>query len=59
MAQVAGEVGYESEASFNRAFKRAFGLPPARYRTEAKAGRPVPPAALQETPADHVERRRG
>ena len=26
------EVGYESEAAFNRAFKREFGLPPARYR---------------------------
>ena len=30
--QVAPEVGYESEAAFNRAFKREFGLPPARYR---------------------------
>ena len=30
--QVASDVGYESEASFNRAFKREFGLPPARYR---------------------------
>jgi AraC-like DNA-binding protein len=30
--QVAAEVGYESEAAFNRAFKREFGLPPARYR---------------------------
>ena len=29
---VAGEVGYESEAAFNRAFKRRFSLPPARYR---------------------------
>jgi AraC-like DNA-binding protein len=29
---VASEVGYESEAAFNRAFKREFGLPPARYR---------------------------
>ena len=32
VAQVASEVGYESEASFNRAFKREFGVPPARYR---------------------------
>lgn len=32
--QVAPEVGYESEAAFNRAFKREFGLPPARYRRE-------------------------
>jgi AraC-like DNA-binding protein len=32
IVQVASEVGYESEAAFNRAFKREFGLPPARYR---------------------------
>jgi transcriptional regulator GlxA family with amidase domain len=31
--QVALEVGYESEACFIRAFKREFGLPPAKYRT--------------------------
>src|SRR5687768_17907511 len=30
--QVALNVGYESEAAFNRAFKREFDLPPARYR---------------------------
>jgi len=30
--QVATDVGYESEAAFNRAFKREFGLPPAQYR---------------------------
>jgi AraC-like DNA-binding protein len=30
--QLALDVGYESEAAFNRAFKREFGLPPARYR---------------------------
>jgi AraC-like DNA-binding protein len=32
--QVAAEVGYESEAAFNRAFKREFGAPPARYRKQ-------------------------
>jgi len=36
IAQVAAEVGYESEAAFNRAFKRAFGAPPARFRTETR-----------------------
>src|SRR5690348_12583043 len=36
VAQVAGEVGYESESAFNRAFKRLFGHPPARYRAQAK-----------------------
>jgi len=32
MLQLASDVGYESEAAFNRAFKREFGLPPAQYR---------------------------
>ncbi|HEY2432566.1 MAG TPA: AraC family transcriptional regulator [Vicinamibacterales bacterium] len=34
VADVAAAVGYESEAAFNRAFKRLFGVPPARYRRE-------------------------
>jgi AraC-like DNA-binding protein len=34
IAQVAFDVGYESEAAFNRAFKREYGSPPARYRRE-------------------------
>ncbi len=33
--RVAAEVGYESEAAFNRAFKREFGLPPATWRKRA------------------------
>lgn len=36
VAEVAGDVGYESEPSFNRAFKREFGVPPARYRTQTR-----------------------
>jgi transcriptional regulator GlxA family with amidase domain len=36
MAEVAGEVGYESEPSFNRAFKREFGIPPARFRSQTR-----------------------
>jgi transcriptional regulator GlxA family with amidase domain len=32
MAQIASEVGYESQAAFTRAFKREFGTPPAQYR---------------------------
>jgi transcriptional regulator GlxA family with amidase domain len=39
VAQIAAEVGYESEPAFNRAFKRQFNLPPARFRTEAKSAR--------------------
>jgi AraC-like DNA-binding protein len=29
---VAYEVGYESEAAFNRAFRREYGAPPATWR---------------------------
>ena len=32
VAQIALDTGYDSEAAFNRAFKREYGLPPARYR---------------------------
>jgi AraC-like DNA-binding protein len=39
VVQIAAEVGYESEPSFNRAFKRAFGLPPARFRKHSKSPR--------------------
>jgi len=38
VAQIAADVGYESEAAFNRAFKREYGLPPAKYRKD-QAGR--------------------
>ena len=37
--RVATEVGYESEAAFNRAFKREFGLPPAAWRKRAALSR--------------------
>lgn len=39
VAELASEVGYESEAAFNRAFKREFGTPPARYRHESREHR--------------------
>jgi AraC-like DNA-binding protein len=35
VADIAEEVGYESEAAFNRAFKRATGSPPAAWRKGA------------------------
>jgi len=37
VADIAAEVGYESEAAFNRAFKREFGQPPGRYRSDHRA----------------------
>jgi AraC-like DNA-binding protein len=36
VAQVAARVGYGSEASFNRAFKRVFACPPAQFRRRHK-----------------------
>ena len=32
IAAIAAEIGYESEAAFSRAFKKAVGLPPAEWR---------------------------
>jgi transcriptional regulator GlxA family with amidase domain len=36
--EVALDAGYNSEASFNRAFKRELGLPPGQYR-KARTGK--------------------
>lgn len=47
VAEIAGDVGYESEAAFNRAFKRAFGQPPGRYRAQRKRGPSTTPEPLQ------------
>jgi transcriptional regulator GlxA family with amidase domain len=32
ISEIAAEVGYASEAAFNRVFKREFGYPPAQFR---------------------------
>lgn len=37
--EVAGDVGYESQAAFNRAFKRSFGVAPGQYRRSRTPGR--------------------
>ena len=42
VAQIAPEVGYESEAAFNRAFKREFMVPPARFRNQSRLARQLP-----------------
>ncbi len=39
LARIAEQVGYDSEAAFNRAFKRSLGVPPAAWRRSAEAGR--------------------
>ena len=38
VAEIAADVGYESEAAFSRAFKREFGEPPGRYRHQQRQG---------------------
>jgi AraC-like DNA-binding protein len=48
VSQIASEVGYESEASFNRAFKREYGVPPARFRKDQAVRRAEAPAAAQD-----------
>lgn len=47
VAEVALAVGYQSEAAFNRAFKREYACPPAQYRREQKAA----PQAAKKTSA--------
>jgi AraC-like DNA-binding protein len=42
VVQIAANVGYESEAAFNRAFKREYGLPPATWRKQACSRSPLP-----------------
>ncbi len=39
IAQIATDVGYDSEASFNRAFKRHLNEPPAAWRSAQRANR--------------------
>ena len=39
VAEIAADVGYESEAAFTRAFKREFGQPPGRYRNVHRSAR--------------------
>jgi AraC-like DNA-binding protein len=49
VGDIAAAVGYESEAAFNRAFKRAFGVPPARYRRQSRAPASVPGSLGSQT----------
>jgi AraC-like DNA-binding protein len=48
VAQIAAQVGYESEAAFNRAFRRQFTVPPGRFRSQS---RETHAAATQAGPA--------
>jgi AraC-like DNA-binding protein len=48
VAEIAADVGYESEAAFNRAFKRDHRVPPARFRSEFRAGEKAPSIAVKD-----------
>jgi AraC-like DNA-binding protein len=47
VADIATDIGYESEAAFSRAFKREFGQPPGQYRNDHRGSRQPAPAAGQ------------
>ena len=49
VAQVAAEAGYESEAAFNRAFKREFEIPPARFRSQSRSAHAKVAAASENS----------
>jgi AraC-like DNA-binding protein len=53
VAEIAADVGYESEAAFNRAFKRELGQPPGRYRSDHKSS-PTKKASDHLTPRSHA-----
>jgi len=42
IAEIGAEIGYESEAAFSRAFKKAVGLPPAEWRNRRAAQSAIP-----------------
>jgi AraC-like DNA-binding protein len=56
IAAVAERVGYESEAAFSRAFKKALGVPPSQWRkrtgtiTSGEGAGPARPPASRSTP---------
>ena len=45
VAAVAKACGYGSAAAFTRAFRAAYGIPPAAYRDQGGIGAPLPPPA--------------
>lgn len=50
LARIAFDIGYESEAAFNRAFKKEYGLPPAMWRESRRQQRPDASSIVTEEP---------
>jgi AraC-like DNA-binding protein len=46
LARIAADIGYESEAAFNRAFKRVTGMTPGKWRDGAADAPPLMPLAF-------------
>jgi AraC-like DNA-binding protein len=46
IADIAAEAGFSDLSSFNRAFRRRFGLTPSVMREEHKAGHHTPKASI-------------
>lgn len=44
LSRIAGEVGYNTDTAFSRAFRREFGMPPAAWRRQQQAPAAAPPA---------------
>ena len=57
VAQIASEVGYESEAAFNRAFKREFTVPPARFRSQSRSAQVKLPRQEKSRLTEYVARK--
>ena len=59
VAAIGAEVGYDSEAAFSRAFKKATGLAPGAWRVARRTARTYPPSARADLeqpaglPAEH------
>jgi AraC-like DNA-binding protein len=53
VAEVALDAGYNSEAAFNRAFRRAYSAPPAQFRQRQKSG-----SAINGKASGHGSKRR-
>ena len=59
VAQIAAELGYASEAAFNRAFERDFDLPPAGFRHRLQSVRAQRPPRKRRKATMSRQRRRG
>jgi AraC-like DNA-binding protein len=57
-ANIAYAVGFNSEAAFNRAFKREFGEPPATWRRKLDHEAEVPPSTAEGAGSGPAEMRR-